>query len=430
MEFNSVAEVWGYLPGVLVLLAVSSFFSGSEAAFFSLTPLQKRSLSTGNPSERLAYRLLRRSERLLMGILFWNLAINIGYFSVVSKISLELSANATQSTGNGDTHAALVSIAALLMIIVFGEFLPKSLAVTYPVRIVRLVAVPLALAVRIIDVVFPALRFANEMSRRMIWPGFKSEAYLEIEDLDRAIELSTDDAQLYEQESQVLRNVIRLSEIRAEEWMRPRTQYRSFTPPLSLSQLEGERTPSGYMLVTDSQGRDVTSVIALDALHPQHPVNLEQQREPVVVVPWCASIADALRRLRDQGRRVAAVVNEFGDTIGILTWEQIMEAVLQAESVPALPELSTADIRAEGETSWLVTGLAKVRRLERVLGRRLRTQRGLTIAGVIQEQLHRMPEVGDQCDLDGFHVEVLQAGQRGEILVRIRSPHDTVEGAS
>lgn len=414
---RSVNDVWAYLPGVLILLLLSGFFSGSEAAFFSLTPEQRRRLSRGNQAERVAYALVSRSERLLMGILFWNLAINIGYFSLVSKAALD-------AQEAGQANAALFTVTALITIIVFGEFVPKSVAVIYPVTVVRWVVFPLTVAIRTIDIFLPAIKLVNEASRRLVWPGFKSEPYLELADLERAVALSTEDAQLYDQERQVLRNVIRLSEIRVEEWMRPRTQYRTFVPPVSLADLGGQKTPSGYMLVTDPQGREVVSVIDLSALEPAPDVDVEGLRQPLVVVPWCATIADALTRLKATGRRVAAIVNEYGETVGILTWEEIIEAILQGERLQSQRELAKAEIRLEAEGVWLATGMTKLRRLERVTGQRLSTGRSLTIGGVIQEQLRRMPEQGDRCQFDGMQLEVVEAGMRGEILVRIHA-HDS-----
>lgn len=403
-------EIWAYLPGVLLLLILSGFFSGSEAAFFSLTPGQRRRLSRGSQAERMASSLLARSERLLMGILFWNLAINIAYFSLASRASLKF----------GDSGAAVLSLVALMVIILFGEFLPKSIAVTYPLSVVRCVVIPLAFSVRLVDVFLPAVRLVNEASRRLLWPGFKSESYLELADLDRAVELSTEDQHLFEQESEILRNVIRLSEIRVEEWMRPRTQYRAFIPPLRIEQLGGERPPSGYMLVTDNAGREIRYVIDLSAMQPDQVDDLTKLKQPLVIVPWCASVADALTQLKDKARRVAAVVNEFGETIGILTWEDIFEAVIQSGSSQSHRELAKAEIRPESDGVWLATGMTKLRRLERVLGRRLSGQ-NLTIGGVMQEQLHRLPETGDTCEFDGLRLEVIEAGLRGEILVRIDS---------
>ncbi len=411
---ETLASIWTYLPGMLVLMLLSGFFSGSEAAFFSLTLSQRRELGKGTRVARAAQLLLDRSERLLMGVLFWNLAINVSYFSLVSRAALHL-----QSLSGGPQAATLLTIMALVVIIVFGEFLPKSLAVLNPLPIVKLVAFPLSLAIRLLDGVLPVIKFVNETSRRLLWPGLKPEKYLESADLDRAIELSTDDAQLVEQERQVLRNVIQLSEIRVEEWMRPRTQYSSFVPPLRIDQLNGQKTASGYMLVTNASGSEVVSAIHLNSLLPSEIDDLTAKKKSLIVIPWCASIAEALKRLRRAKRRVAVVVNEYGETIGILTWEDIFEAILHSEDSKSLRELARAEVHLESPGVWIATGMTKLRRLERLMGRRLDVSRSLTVGGVVQEQLHRLPEKGDICELEDLLLEVVEAGHRGEILVRI-----------
>ena len=97
----------------------------------------------------------------------------------------------------------------------------------------------LALAVRALDPVMPLLKAVNVLSRRLLWPGFEPEPYLEVADLERAIELSTSDANLIEQEQAVLRNIVSLSETRADECMRPRMQFMVFRPPVRLADLGG-----------------------------------------------------------------------------------------------------------------------------------------------------------------------------------------------
>jgi CBS domain containing-hemolysin-like protein len=418
-----LASVGPYLPWLSLLLLLSGFFSCSEAAFFSLTLTQRRGLAKGERGAQAAHRLLSRSERLLMGILFWNLAINVSFFSMVSRVALEV------ETARPESHwAAVITFTALVIIIIFGEFLPKSIAVLNPLSIVTWVAPPLIWLMRPLDVVLPLINGVNEVSRRLLWPGLKAERYLELTDLERAIELSTDDAQLYEQERHLLRNLIQLSEIRVEEWMRPRTQYRTFTPPVSLAQLGGRRTPSGYMLITDPEGREVVGAINLNLLQPSHTADLAHYQESLVVVPWCATVADALNRLRESNRRVAAVVNEFGESIGILTWEEIFEAILYSHEESSIRELAKAEVRMESEGVWIATGMTKLRRLERLLGRRFTVSHNLTVGGVIQEQLRRLPEKGDVCTLENLRLEIIESGQRGQIRVRIsEAPSDLKE---
>ncbi len=421
-----MTQILPYLPGVLILLGLSGFFSGSEAAFFSLTPLQRRELQQRGGTGLIAARLLEDSERLLMGILLWNLAVNLAYFSLVSQLALHV-----VETMHSEAAGLAFSVGGVVLIVVTGEFLPKSIAISFPVVIARASAIPLAFMLRVAGFALPPIKFITEISRRIIWPGFRSEAYLELSDLDRAVELSTDEAQLVADEAMLLRNVIQLTDIRVEEWMRPRLQFRLFRPPVRLSDLGGKPTPSGYILVTDDRGEEIQGYIRLAEVTDDK--ELHRRIQPVLVIPWCANVAEALSQMRDRGRRVAVVVNEYGETIGILTWEDAIEAIVQAASSRSAPELSKAEIIPLGPDTWQATGMTKLRRLERVLGRPIDRGGSLTIAGALQEQLHRLPEEGDVCILDGLRIEVVKANDRGKILVRIETnqpPQTPPEAAS
>ena len=216
------AELLAVLPLALGLLVISAFFSGSEAAYFSLSQAQRRSLAKSKTNgDRVASTLLNNSEQLLMGILFWNLVINIAYFTLISRIGLRVEASSPE-TGSS---FVMISIGGLVAIILFGEFLPKSLGVLYPLSVVRWVAIPLALAIRSVNRLAPLLQVITETSRRLLFPRVASEPYLGTEELNRVVELSSSSDSLLETETQVLQNIIQLKEIRVEEWMRPRTQF-------------------------------------------------------------------------------------------------------------------------------------------------------------------------------------------------------------
>ncbi|MDA1053780.1 MAG: hemolysin family protein [Planctomycetota bacterium] len=412
-------ELLPWLFAMIVLIVCSGFFSASEAALFSLRLRDREQLATGGSSQRMATRLLDDPDRLLSAVLFWNLVVNMIYFAIVSVVGLRLE----RDPSFGRTYPAVFAAVSLLVIIFFSEMLPKSVGVLINRKLAGLLGAPLTVAVRILDPVMPSLRFVNLLSRRMIWPGFKSEPYLEVSDLERAIFLSTTDAKLVEQEQAVLRNIVLLSDIRADEWMRPRTQFRTFRPPVSLADLNGQMTPSGYMLVTEPSSEEVESAIHLKELFDVPRQRLEHYAEPVIYVPWCATVADALQEMQRRNRQVAAVVNEYGETCGILTFEDILDTVFTYSPSRSKLLLDEKPIHNLGPGMWLVAGVTPLRRLSRYLDLPLPTSKNVTVGGVIQEQLGKLAEEGDACNWGPFRMKVLEAPERGHMLIELKLLH-------
>jgi CBS domain containing-hemolysin-like protein len=408
-------ELIPWLIAMAILIACSGFFSASEAALFSLRGRDRNDLAAGNSSQRLAAALLDDPDRLLTAVLFWNLVINMAYFAIVSVVGLRLEAN----TEARRSAPVVFSAVSLLLIIFFSEMLPKSIGVLSARRLSGLMGVPLSVAVRILDPLLPVLRLVNLLSRRLIWPRFKNEAYLEVSDLERAIELSTTDASLVEQEQAALRNIVLLSDIRVDEWMRPRTQFQSFRPPVSLSDLGGRMTPSGYLLITEPDNEEIESAIHLKELFDVPHERLEHHAEPVLYVPWCATVADALQEMQRRNRQVVAVVNEYGETIGILTFEDILDTVFSYSPSRSKLLLDRKPIHDIDDGIWLVAGVTSLRRLGRYLGMEMPPSKSVTIGGVIQETLGRLAEDGDTCAWGPFEMKVLEAPERGHMLVEL-----------
>ena len=184
----------------MVFLSIgSSFFSASEAAFFLLGLPDQKALAAGNRAQRLVASLLSNPDRLLTAILFWNLVLNVTYFAIVSIIALRWERQLHQPQ-----WAGIFTLAALLYIIFFSELLPKSVAVLRPKWTAVLLVFPLAFLLRLVDPLLAIFHWVNLLSRRLIWPHFEPEAYLEVADLERAVAVSTSDAALLRKEKTVL----------------------------------------------------------------------------------------------------------------------------------------------------------------------------------------------------------------------------------
>jgi len=411
-----------FLLAMAVLIVGSAFFSSSEAALFSLTGPGRRRLAAGNRAQRLGARLLDEPDRLLTAVLFWNLLVNVAYFTIASIVSIQL-----KRQGNA-TEAGLFALGSLLTIIVLSEMLPKCLAVLQPFGLITLLGAPLAATVRVLDPVLPALGVANLLSRRLFWPRFQPEPYLRVHDLERAVRLSTQDAVLAEQEQSVLQNIVLLSDIRADELMRPRVRLMTFRPPVALSDLNNGLPPSGYLLVTEPASDELAAAVALSRLSSIPDDHLEQLAEPVIYVPWSTSVAQALEMMDHEKRQVAAVVNEFGETIGIVTFEDILETIFTASPSRTERLFRRQPLRQVGPNRWQVSGMASIRRLVRHFRVPRPESRSRTAAGVVQETLGRFPEPGDECGWGPFRFRVLEAPERGQLLLELSLADEEGEG--
>lgn len=406
-----------FIPLIVAMMALaagSAFFSCSEAALFSLQSDDRRTLKNGPLSGQVALRLLELPDRLLTAILFWNLIINIVYFALASVISIRLEREGLR------TEAGTVALVSLLAIIVFSEMVPKTIGVLMPRLLSQTLSLPLAGAVRAFDPIAPIFGAINRAVRRLLFPNFQTEPYLALRDLEQAITVSTADEELAALERLALQNIVLLSDQRADELMRPRKQYQSFSPPVSLEDLGGRPTRSGYVLVTEADSDEITGAIALNYL-PTVPRNqLEKFAKPVIYVPWCATAASVFDELQSQKQEVAAIVNEMGETVGIVTLEDLLEYVFADQASRSARLLETSPIHQLGDNLWQVTGMATLRRLGREFDVVLPVMKSTTVAGVVQEGLQRLPEVGDQFEWEIFSIEVIEAEPQENLLVHLR----------
>ncbi|MCA9199170.1 MAG: DUF21 domain-containing protein [Planctomycetales bacterium] len=413
-------DVLPFVIAMLALVCVSAFFSASEAALFSLKAGDRQAMSQGSYGQRLATQLLQDPDRLLSAVLFWNLVTNLAYFGLTSVVDFRLRTNPTSN----HTLDLVFPFASLLLIIFASEMMPKTFAVLKAKWLSAVVARPLSIAIRIIDPIMPVLTVGTLLSRRLIWPGFEPEPYLDVTDLERAIHLSTPAAQLMEQEQQVLRSLVSLSDMTVDEFMRPRSQLVVFKPPITLSDIRQELPRSGYLFVTETESDEIAYSVHLSNLTDLKNEHLEYYAEPVIYVPWCITAADALQRMRSKERETAVIVNELGETLGVITRQDILDVLFSKHSSRIQRVLDREPIHTIDTNHWQVLGLTNIRKLEEFFQVEAPETRSATVTGVMQEQLQKVPEPGDVCYWGIWEFSVCRYTDNDEQLVVDLRIHD------
>ena len=423
-EMSSVA--WLLLLAALIgMLIFSALFSASEAALFSLTSAQRLKLDSTRSSDRAILRLLSNASHLLTCILLCNLASNITFFACANVLSSSLTG---LDVGPGWTF--LFAFATVASVILFGELLPKSVGVLAPLKISRFISLPMLGIMRSILPLGKAMHTINDICRRLIWPGLVPESVLETSDLERAIELSETDSKMIDLEKGILQNTLQLSNIQAQEWMHPKSQFASISLPASSAQIEEWIIEQGTEWADDSNRRialilspidsQVTSTTSIEQLRQAIRQRTTPTSQPAYYVPWCANLASVLQQLLKQDLKIVVVVNERGDTIGVLFFEDIIEAIFASPSA-AINTMGRPLFAKTGEAKWEVTGATRIKQLERSLGIKLPETRDATIAGVLQSQLRRLAQVGDHVAWGTFTLQVIEVPRRGEMYVQITS---------
>ncbi|WP_437225786.1 CNNM domain-containing protein [Planctomicrobium sp. SH661] len=416
-----------WIPGLLamaVLIVLSAFYSAAETAMFYLSRDELRRMQTGSPGERTVATLMRDPDRLLSVVLFWNLVVNLLYFAV-SLVAARRLVNAGYPS-----VAATLSLVGFFGLILFGEVAPKSLAVRIRRPLSVLASGPIYLSARVLDPVLPFFSTTTAALRRVFWPNLKQEPYLEVDDIERAVETSELGVEIVQLEQQILTRILELSDMTAEEIMRPRGTYHVWQVPVHLSDLKSRGTIPEVMLIAGEDRDNVTKALTLYDLNSLPEKNLETVAQQVIHVPWCATVADTLSRLRSGVVSVASVINEYGETIGIVTEDDILDTLLNPQSSRGRRLLEREPVTTDAQGRTVADGLATLRYLASKLDvdYEIEEDSPVTVVALLHHELERFPVIGDECIWEGYRVRVIQAGEPGDpvqvSLEKLPSPDD------
>ena len=421
-DFDEIPLSWE-LAALVLLLVMSGFFSIAETSMMALNRYRLRHMvAQGHGGARRAAALLRHTDRLLGAILIGNNVVNAAAATLASVIAVEL-------VGQGRMAYAVSTLGISFVIIVFAEITPKVIGATYPERIALPLAYMLGPLQRLLT---PAIWFVNLFSRPLlrlvgVRPGEASEApRLSPEEIRTLVRESS--AFMPKKHVTILLNLFDLTDITVQDIMLPRARIESLKLDDDMATIARHLATSYHMrlpVFRDSRG-DVLGVLHLrKVLSPLMAGTLDKAQieallAPPYFVPATTPVFAQMQYFQENEERIALVVDEYGELMGLVTLEDIIEEII-GKFTTSVPVAAHA-LAWGADGSATIDGATPVREVNRALGLELPTEGPKTLNGLILEHLRDIPEADVSIKIGEVPLEIVHAQGRSVKTVRIFRP--------
>jgi Mg2+/Co2+ transporter CorB len=412
------------------LLMLSGFFSIAETSMMAINRYRLKHLAhEGHGGAVRAEALLKRTDKLLGAILIGNNVVNAAAATLASLIAVQL-------FGQGKLAYAASTLTISFLLIVFAEITPKVIGATYPERIALLlvyvlkpVQAVLAPGIWVVNLfVQPLLRLAG------IRPGESRDVQKLSPEEIRTLVLESSSF-MPKKHMSILLNLFDVGAITVQDIMVPRSRIEGINLVDDLPTITHQLATSHHMRLPvsrDGMG-EIAGILHLrKVLAPLHAGELDKSTiESLLVepyfVPASTPVLAQMQYFQEQRERIALVVDEYGELMGLVTLEDIIEEII-GKFTTSLPS-AHAVLRWDEQGSATAEGTMPVREVNRALGLSLPTDGPKTLNGLIVEYLQEIPEADVSIRIGNVPMEIVHAQGRTVRTVRIFRPARQVENA-
>ncbi|MBI3326052.1 MAG: HlyC/CorC family transporter [Nitrospinae bacterium] len=402
---------------VAILLALSAFFSGSEAALFSLTTVQvERLKERGGGLGRLIARMLRGPTNLIITFLLGNEMVNVALSVAATSLALDM-------YGTGGEYLSIAATTSILLL--FGEITPKSLAVRFPERVSLVVAWPLHAFGYLITPLRWSLR---KLVDGLMGAGGERPISLITEDeFKTLVDVGEDEGIIDQDERNLIQRVFEFGDQRVSQIMTPRTDIFAIevSEPLSIALPHIKDVRFSRIPVYEGSIDHVVGILyAKDLLtysrHPDMDVKLGDLLHPVFFVPESKRIDDLLREFQRNKVHVAIVVDEYGGVSGLVTMEDALEELVGEIA----DEFDTQEVlfRQVDAHTFLVSSKLPLDEFNAELGVAIPAGDFDTIGGYVFHLFGKLPKRGEAIAANGLTFTIEQI--RGTRILELRVQRD------
>jgi Mg2+/Co2+ transporter CorB len=387
----------------------------------------------GNQRAATVNRLLEKRERLIGTILLGNNLVNILASALATSVMM---------TWFGEAGVVYATMAMTILVLIFSEILPKTLALTHTTAMALKVAPVMRALVWMLSPVVSVIQGIVELTMRLFHRGNSGAqpASMMLAELRGVIDLHTramaDTSADIQHERAMLRSVLDLADVEVSEIMIHRRNLATVDVDQPVNDLIDQVLTSPYTRLPLWRGKpdNIVGVLHAKALARAVQEHTEQgtldQLDPVAVAaaPWfipdATRLLDQLQAFRARREHFAMVVDEYGSLQGVVTLEDILEEIVG--EIADEHDVAVSGVRAQPDGSYVINGDVTIRDLNRQFDWSLPDDEAATIAGLILHESRSIPEVGQTFLFHGFRFEVLrrQRNQITALKVSAETPQD------
>ncbi len=404
---------------LILLLILSGLTSGTETAMTAASRGRLGSLAAeGNRRARMARRLLEERERLISTLLIGNNLWNILAAALATDLFIRLV---------GEAGIAVATFVMTLLVVIFGEVLPKTYAIRHPEAYALNVAPAVRAAVLVLTPVTKVLGWVINLLLRSFGAATSAAplapAY---EEIRSQIELHKEEGEIAKHDRDMLGGILDLGEVPVADIMTHRRDMVMIDASASLDEtvkLVEDNPFTRYPVWRDDPDQIVGYLHARDLLVAVKraqatgtPVDIDALLTEPWFIPDTTSLKGQLLAFRQRRQHLAIVVDEYGSIMGLVTLEDIIEEIVG--DIVDEKDVEVQGVRVQADGSLLVDGKVTVRDLNRQFDWRLPDDEAATIAGLVIHEAQRIPEVGQAFSFHGFRFEV--KARKGHQVTRLR----------
>lgn len=410
---------------VIVMIIVSAFFSAGETSFTASSPARMHTAEKeGDKRAKLVNRILQKKEKMIGAMLLGNNLVNIAASALATGVLIEIF---------GD-HGILYATGIMtVMVLVFAEVLPKTVAFQYAETVAKFLAPFVHIMMMILAPVIDVVAF---IVRKTLWlAGIDMSTKKDGESLELlrgAIELHDSEEEEVDKQRTMLRSILELADVTVGEIMIHRQNVAMIDANDPMEKIIQDVLGSPYSRIPvwrQSPDHPIGLIHAKWLLREMqsigknvNAVNIETIASEPWFIPETTTLFDQLQAFRERGEHLAFVVDEYGSFEGIVTLEDILEEIVG--EIDDEHDVKVPGVRPLSSGSYLVNGSVTIRDLNREFEWNMPDDQYSTLAGLVLYEARRIPDVGQNFIFHGFRFDILRRHRNQITLVRVTPPSE------